>query len=194
MLPHICLLETIPTFGDVYFHVCHWSEYYPNAPEPILPNIPEALSHAFSTTCYVDADHAGCRVTRCSQTGIIIYVQKAPVVWYSKQQNTVESATLGTEFIALKTAIDQVDPLRYKLRMFGIPLNGPTSVNCDNEAVVKILYTLNQLSNANIRRLLILGVGKRRGPSMCRLDLRRVRIIQLIFLQNCCQGHGCRLY
>jgi hypothetical protein len=57
-------------------------------------------------------------------------------MWYSKWQNTVESATFGSEFIALKTAIDQIDALRYKLRMFGIPHNGPISVFCDNEAVV----------------------------------------------------------
>jgi len=48
----------------------------------------------------------------------------------------VESATFGSEFIALKTAIDQIDGLHYKLRMFGIPLSGPTKVFCDNDAVV----------------------------------------------------------
>jgi len=76
-------------------------------------------------------------VTRRSQTGIILYVNKAPIIWYSKRQNTVESATFGSEFIALKTAIDQIDGLRYKLRMFGIPLDGPTKVFCDNDAVVR---------------------------------------------------------
>jgi hypothetical protein len=125
-----------PIFTDSYFHVCDWAEYYPGAAEPIPPNAPEPLGHAVTTTCFVDADHAGCKVTRQSQTGIILYVNKAPIVWYSKRQNTIESATFGSEFIALKTAIDQIDALRYKLRMFGIPLNGPTSVFCDNEAVV----------------------------------------------------------
>ncbi len=125
-----------PIFTDSYFHVCDWAEYYPGAAEPIPPNAPEPLGHAVTTTCFVDADHAGCKVTRRSQTGIILYVNKAPIVWYSKRQNTIESATFGSEFIALKTAIDQIDALRYKLRMFGIPLNGPTSVFCDNEAVV----------------------------------------------------------
>lgn len=48
----------------------------------------------------------------------------------------MESATFGSEFIALKTAIDQIDGLHYKLRMFGIPLSGPTKVFCDNDAVV----------------------------------------------------------
>ena len=30
-----------------------------------------------------------------------------------------------------------IDALRYKLRMFGVPLQGPTNVFCDNESVVK---------------------------------------------------------
>ena len=37
----------------------------------------------------------------------------------------------------MKTAIDMIEGLRYKLRMMGIlPLNGPTSVFCDNQSVV----------------------------------------------------------
>jgi hypothetical protein len=87
-------------------------------------------------TWYVDADHAGCLETRRSHTGVIIYVNKAPIVWYSKRQNTVESSTFGSEFIALKTAMDLVEALRYKLRMFGIPIEGASIILCDNEAVV----------------------------------------------------------
>eukprot|EP00957_Ditylum_brightwellii_P017324 1304451-Ditylum_brightwellii.AAC.1 len=30
-----------------------------------------------------------------------------------------------------------VEAMRYKLRMFGVPLDGPTNVFCDNEAVYK---------------------------------------------------------
>jgi hypothetical protein len=37
----------------------------------------------------------------------------------------------------MKTAIDMIEGLRYKLRMMGIPLIGPTSVFCDNESIVK---------------------------------------------------------
>jgi hypothetical protein len=88
-------------------------------------------------SCFVDDDHAGCRVTRRSHTGIIIYVQGAPIMWYSKRQNTVESSTFGSEFIAMKTAIEQIEALRYKLCMMGIPIEGPANVFCDNEAVFK---------------------------------------------------------
>jgi hypothetical protein len=124
-----------PDLSEYYFHVCDWKEYYPDAAEPIPPNMPEPLGHSVTTTCFVDADHAGCKVTRRSQTGILLCMNKAPVLWYSKRQNTVESATFGSEFIALKTAIDQIDALCYKLRMFGIPLDDPTKILCDNESV-----------------------------------------------------------
>jgi hypothetical protein len=88
-------------------------------------------------TLLVDADHAGNRVTRRSQTGILLFVNRAPVVWYSKRQNTVETSTFGSEFVAMKIAVELVESLRYKLRMFGIPIEGPTNVFCDNEAVTK---------------------------------------------------------
>ena len=129
--------DAVPDLSDKYFHVCDWSEYYPDAAEAVPRNIPEALGCSVTTTCFVDADHAGCKVTRRSQTGLIIYVNKAPVFWFSKRQNTVESSTFGSEFIALKTAIDQIEAIRYKLRMFGIPLDGATSIICDNESVVR---------------------------------------------------------
>ena len=35
----------------------------------------------------------------------------------------------------MKTAVEMVEALRYKLRMFGVPIDGPTSIFCDNEAV-----------------------------------------------------------
>ena len=37
----------------------------------------------------------------------------------------------------MKTAVEMVEALRYKLRMFGVPVNGAVSVFCDNEAVYK---------------------------------------------------------
>ena len=45
--------------------------------------------------------------------------------------------TFGSEFTALKNAVELVTALRYKLRMFGVPIAGPTDMFCDNEAVYK---------------------------------------------------------
>ena len=37
----------------------------------------------------------------------------------------------------MRIAVELIESLRYKLRMFGIPIDGPTNVYCDNEAVTK---------------------------------------------------------
>ena len=37
----------------------------------------------------------------------------------------------------MKQAIELLKALRYKLRMFGVPISGPANVYCDNEAVYK---------------------------------------------------------
>ena len=54
-----------------------------------------------------------------------------------EKQSTVESSTFGAEFFALHIATELIISLRYKLRMFGIPIDGPSSVFCDNESVYK---------------------------------------------------------
>ena len=92
---------------------------------------------AISTYYFVDSDHVGNTVTRRSQTGLFLFVNRALIVWYSKHQNTVETSTFGSEFIAMKTVVEQIEALRYKLRMFSILLEGPTNIFCDNESVFK---------------------------------------------------------
>jgi len=57
-------------------------------------------------------------------------------MWYSKKQSTVESSTFSSEFIAMKVCLEGIVALRYKLRMFGVPISGPTDVLCDNQSVV----------------------------------------------------------
>ena len=61
----------------------------------------------------------------------------APIIWFSKKQNTVESSTFESEFVAMRIARDLIIALCYKLHMFGVPLDGPTDTVCDNQGVVK---------------------------------------------------------
>jgi hypothetical protein len=37
----------------------------------------------------------------------------------------------------MKNAVELVETLYYKLRMFGVPIDGPANVFCNNEAVYK---------------------------------------------------------
>ena len=39
--------------------------------------------------------------------------------------------------MAMRISRDVIIELRYKLRMFGVPLDCPTDVMCDNQGVVK---------------------------------------------------------
>jgi hypothetical protein len=61
----------------------------------------------------------------------------ASIVWFSKRQPTVESSVFGAEFVAMKNGIETRRGLRYKLRMMGVTLSGPTFVYRDNMAVVQ---------------------------------------------------------
>ena len=110
---------------------------YPDAVDFIPPNMPRPLGKSVQINAFVDADHAGELTTRRSQTGIIIYLNMAPIIWYSKRQNTVEASTFGSEFVAMRVLVEMLIALRYKLRMFGVPIDGACNVFCDNESVTK---------------------------------------------------------
>ena len=73
-----------------------WSDFYQNPKESIPHNMPEPRGKSVQINCFVDADHAGDVVSRRSHTGILINVNRAPVIWYSKRQNTVETSTFGS--------------------------------------------------------------------------------------------------
>ena len=88
-------------------------------------------------TCYVDANHAGNTVTRMSHTRFVIFLNSAPILWWSKRQNKVETSAFGSEYVALRIATEQIISLRYKFKMMGIQVEDPADVFCDNEAVAK---------------------------------------------------------
>ena len=114
-----------------------WASHYPGAAEVLPTDAPEPRGKRIQLNVFVDASHATDLLTRRSTTGILIYIGNAPVRWYSKRQNTVESSTFGSEFVAMKIATEMIEGLRYKLRMLGIEIDGPANVFCDNESVVK---------------------------------------------------------
>jgi hypothetical protein len=53
-----------------------------------------------------------------------------------KRQNTVKSSTFGSEFVALKIAVERNIALRHKIRVMGIPIEELTSTFGDDSGVV----------------------------------------------------------
>ena len=128
-----------PSYPDIKeedFPRRNWMSHYGDAKEDIPPNAPEALGTEFIMRAYVDADHAGDKVTRRSRTGFLVYLNSAPIYWLSKKQTSVETATFGSEFVAMKQCCEYLRGLRYKLRMMGIPVNNPVFTYGDNQSVL----------------------------------------------------------
>ena len=128
-----------PTYPEVNmgdFKQCDWEELYPDAKELIPLNAPDPRGNDVDLRMYVDSDHAGDRVNRRSRTGYFIYLNSAPVVYHSKKQNTVESSVFGAEFCAMTRGMERLRGLRYKLRMMGVEIAGPSYIYGDNMSVI----------------------------------------------------------
>ena len=57
-----------------------------------------------------------------SVIAVLHFVNTSPTDWYSKRHATVETATYGSEFVAAKTAPEQIMDLRNTLRYLGVPI------------------------------------------------------------------------
>jgi len=127
-----------PVIDESLFERKDWttSEFGLTLEEVLPPWAPQPRGLGFTTRAFVDADHATDDVTRRSRTGFLVYIQNAPVYWFSKKQTSVETSSFGSEFAAMKQCTEYIRGLRYKLRMMGIPVNGPSYIYGDNKSVL----------------------------------------------------------
>jgi hypothetical protein len=127
----------LPKIRERMFKQYDCSNFYREAKESIPGDMARPRGNLMSTNCFVDASHGSERTTRRSLTGTLIFCNKAPIVWLSRRQNKFETSMFGSEFQAMKNAVELTEALRYKLRMFWVPIDRPTNMFCDNEAVYK---------------------------------------------------------
>ena len=113
-----------------------WKDFCGDLEEELPPNMPDPRGNVVRISAFVDAYHAGNVVSCRSHSGIIIFVQNAPIILFSKRQNMVEASTFGSDFVALRICKELIVVLRYKLRMFRFPLDGPADVFCENRGAV----------------------------------------------------------
>ena len=130
-----------PTYPDIdltqFKENEEWTKFYGNVKEAKPPNAPEPRGKSLIMRAFVDADHAGDQKTRRSRTGFLIYLNMAPIIWYSKKQSRLETSVFGSEFMSMKTAVDTIRGLRYKLRMMGVDLaDEPCYIFGDNMSVI----------------------------------------------------------
>ena len=72
------------------------------------PDITEPLGKEVVLCCFVDDDHAGEQLTRRYCSGFIIFLHMAPIYYCSKNQNTVDTSTFGSDFMTTKLACEYI--------------------------------------------------------------------------------------
>ena len=110
---------------------------YGNVKELIPEDAPEPKGRLIVMLTFVDANLMHDVVTGRSVTGILHFLNRTPIDYYSKRQSTVETATYGSEFVAARTATEQIMDLRLTLRYLGANIEDRAYMFGDNESVVK---------------------------------------------------------
>ena len=82
-----------PVINENRFQYCEWAEFYKDASEAIPGNNTIYIGNCMSEHCFVDAEHFGYTDTRMSQTGIVLFYNNAPITWFRKKHNLVQSGS-----------------------------------------------------------------------------------------------------
>jgi hypothetical protein len=126
-----------PDFSNLPDQVFDWSRsVYGKVKERIPEDAPVPRGRYVVTSSYVDANLYHDHINGRALTGILHFLNATPIDWYSKRQATVETATYGSEFVAAKTAVDQIIDLRTTLRYLGVPIRSKSFLFGDNRSVV----------------------------------------------------------
>ena len=104
--------------------------------EAIPTEIPEPRGESMELRIHVDSHHAGDKAKNWSGNGFLIFVNTALIQWISKKQPTIETSVFGADFLSTKHGMETLHGIRYKLRMMGIPNEGPYYIYGDNMSVI----------------------------------------------------------
>ncbi len=107
-----------------------------NVQEAIPTNALPPLGKEVDLRMMVNSNHAGDKMTQRSRTGFLTFLNMLLINWLSQKEPTIESSVFGAEFVAMKLGVEALQGIRYKLRMMGIPIAGPTYVYGDNMSVI----------------------------------------------------------
>ena len=85
----------------------------------------------------MDASHADELLDRKSVTGIMIYIGDMLIKSVSKRQKCVATSTFSSEFLALKSAVEEAHSLYLLLQSIGVPIRVPINIHSDSASVLQ---------------------------------------------------------
>ena len=138
-----------PDFSSLKDQEYDWTRsVYSGACEQIPHDIPKPLGKHVQTTHYVDANLHHDLATGKAVTAALHFLNQTPIDAYTKRQSTVETATYGSEFVAARTAVDQIIDIHTTLRYLGVPIRDKSYMFGDNRSVV----TSSTIPNSTISK------------------------------------------
>ena len=138
-----------PDFSSLKDQEYDWTRtVYSGACEQIPHDIAKPLGKHVQTTHYVDANLHHDLATGKAVTAALHFLNQTPIDAYTKRQSTVETATYGSEFVAARTAVDQIIDIRTTLRYLGVPIRDKSYMFGDNKSVV----TSSTIPNSTISK------------------------------------------
>ena len=109
---------------------------------------PFLLGIVSQTTHYVDTNLHHDLATGKAVTAVLHFLNPTPIDAYTKRQSTVETSTYGSEFVAARTAVDQIIDILTTLQYLGVPIRDKSNMFGDNRSVV----TSSTIPNSTISK------------------------------------------
>ena len=91
---------------------------------------------------YSDAGWSQNPDNSCSTSGYLFFSNCGAISWSSKQQSMVALSTTESEYIGLSLARQHLAWLYTFFEEIGHPQKGPTTLHCDNQAVIILSWDL----------------------------------------------------
>ena len=124
----------VPDFSSLKDQEYDWAiSVYSGACEQIPHDIPNPLGKHVQTTHYVDANLHHDLATGNAITAVLHFLNQTPI---------------GSEFVAARTAVDQILDIRSTLRYLGLPIRDKSYMFGDNRSVV----TSSTIPNSTISK------------------------------------------
>ena len=114
-----------------------FEDTYTDAAEEIDTMVPVPMIDELEITVFDDSDHAHNRTTRRSITVLLILIGRTPVFFSSKRQGAIATSTYGAEFCAMRSAVEEVQAIRYMLCCLGVKVRHTSLICGDNKGVIQ---------------------------------------------------------
>jgi hypothetical protein len=125
-----------PDFSGLPSQVFNWTRSVNgDGCEQVPKDAPLPRGRYVVTSTYLYANLFHDHINGRALTAVLHLVNDTPIDWYCKRQATVEAAPYGSEFVAARTAVNQIVDLRNTMRYLGVPIWEKSYMFGDNMSV-----------------------------------------------------------